>query len=48
MYMDEIKNCQETIGLFVLRSCNLSAVKTCEKCKKPICGIHAFKPLGND
>ncbi|PKV52991.1 hypothetical protein ATE84_5124 [Aquimarina sp. MAR_2010_214] len=43
--MEERKNCEETIGLFVLRACDIPMVHHCKKCNKPICNIHAFKPL---
>ncbi|TSE10356.1 MULTISPECIES: hypothetical protein [Aquimarina] len=45
--MEERKNCEETIGLFVLRACDTTMVHNCKRCDKPICNIHAFKPLEN-
>ncbi|WP_103863407.1 hypothetical protein [Aquimarina sp. I32.4] len=43
--MEERKKCEETIGLFVLRTCDAMMVHACEKCNKPICNIHAFVPI---
>ncbi|QXP53163.1 hypothetical protein H0I25_10685 [Cellulophaga sp. HaHa_2_95] len=43
--MEQRKNCEETIGLFVLRPCETTMVLTCKKCQKPVCNEHSFKPL---
>ncbi|TPN85982.1 hypothetical protein [Aquimarina algicola] len=46
--MEERQKCEETIGLFVLRTCDAIKVYNCMKCGKPICRVHAFKPLTNN
>ena len=43
--MEITDTCKETIGLFVIRTCDANAVAVCEKCSKPVCAIHIFNSL---